>query len=228
MLNPAAKLRITFQWIDPCPNERLRIAQERLLDSVQALGLEPALFPAGPEMTKFADILRHARQNSSGESFAWCNSDVLLKQSPFTITERTKVHGFHRRELPSGKICGGVDMYLIPNAVWDNHLSKDIPDLWCGATHVDWWLTRAAALIGAYESHSGFIDHLSHSESDASKSASDPYFRHNLREYNAWARRNGAGALELPARLPLIGASMSPIKDYLAWAKGHLRGNRKP
>ena len=147
------KPRVTFQWIDPCPNERLRIAQQRLLESVQALGLEPALFPAGPEMTKLADILQHARRNSSGESFVWCNSDVLLKQSPFTITERGKVHGFHRREVPSGEICGGVDMYLIPNAIWDNYLSRDIPDLWCGGTHVDWWLTRAAALIGAYESH---------------------------------------------------------------------------
>jgi hypothetical protein len=222
------KLRITFQWIDPCPNERLRIAQQRLLESVQALGLEPALFPAGPEMTKLADILRHARRYSSGESFVWCNSDVLLNQSPFTITERAKVHGFHRREVPSGEICEGVDMYLIPNAIWDNYLSRDTPDLWCGGTHVDWWLTRAAALIGAYESHSGFIDHPSHPESGASKRANDPHFRHNVREYNAWARRNGVGVLDLPARLPLIGASMSPITDYLAWARGRMRRNRKP
>ena len=84
---------------------------------------------------------------------------------------------------------------------------------------MDWWLTRAAALIGAYESHSGFIDHPSHPESGASKRANDPHFRHNVREYNAWAIRNGAGVLELPARLPLIGASMSPITDYLTWAR---------
>ncbi len=109
-------------------------------------------------------------------------------------------------------------MYLIPNLIWDNYLARDIPDLWCGGTHVDWWLTRAASLIGAYESHGGYIDHLSHPESGASKRANDQHFRHNVREYNAWAVRNGAGVLELPARLPLIGASMSPIKDYLAWA----------
>ena len=46
------KLRVTFQWIEPCPNERLRVAQQRLLESIEALGLEPALFPAGPEMMK--------------------------------------------------------------------------------------------------------------------------------------------------------------------------------
>ncbi len=119
-------------------------------------------------------------------------------------------------------------MYLIPNVIWDNYLSRDIPDLWCGGSHVDWWLTRAPALIAAYESHNGFIDHPSHPESGPSKRANNPYFRHNVREYNAWAKRHGAGVLELPARLPLIGASMSPITDYLAWARGRLRANRKP
>ena len=222
------KLRITFQWIDPCPNERLRIAQQRLLESVLVLGLEPAVFHAGPEMVKFADILRHARRSSVGTSFVWCHSDVVLTQDPFILADRGKVQGFHRREVPSGEICTGVDMYLIPNAIWDNYLARDIPDLWCGGTHVDWWLTRAAALIGAYESHNGFIDHPSHPESDASKRAENSNFRHNVREYNAWARRNGAGLLEVPARLPLIGASMSPITDYLAWARGRLRGHRKP
>lgn len=119
-------------------------------------------------------------------------------------------------------------MYLIPNAIWDNYLSRDIPDLWCGGTHVDWWLTRAAALIGAYESHAGFIDHLSHLESGASKSVTDPHYRHNLREYNAWAVRNGAGVLELRVHLPLIGPSMSPITDYLKWAKRRLFRKDKP
>ncbi|HEY5706503.1 MAG TPA: hypothetical protein VIS96_13105 [Terrimicrobiaceae bacterium] len=212
------KSRITFQWIDPCPSDRLRAAQQRLLESVEALGLEAALFPAGPEMIKLADILSYARRSSSGDSFVWCNSDVLLTQSPFTITDRTKVHGFHRRELPSGDICGGTDMYLFPNAIWDNILSKDVPDLWCGATHVDWWLTRASSLLSDYESHIGFIDHVSHDESGASKIASDPHYRHNLREYNAWARRNGAGTLEGRVSLPLIGSSMSPLRDYVAWA----------
>ena len=220
------KLRVTFQWIEPCPNERLRVAQQRLLESIEALGLEPALFPAGPEMTKLAEILRHARRSSSSDYFVWCNSDVILTRSPFAIADRAKVHGFHRREVPSGELCGGVDMYLIPNVIWDNYLSRDIPDLWCGGSHVDWWLTRAPALIGAYESHNGFIDHPSHPESGASKRTSNPYFRHNVREYNAWARRNGAGLLDLPARLPLIGASMSPITDYLSWARRRLRGDR--
>jgi hypothetical protein len=220
------KSRVTFQWIDPCESERLRLAQQKLLESIQALDLEPSLFPAGPQMIKFGEILRHARRESVGTCFVWCHSDVLLTKDPFLLAERGKVLGFHRRELPSGEICQGVDMYLIPNLIWDNYLSRDIPDLWCGGTHVDWWLTRAASLIGAYEAHAGFIDHPSHSESGASKAESDPHFRHNVRQYNAWAQRNGAGALELPARLPLIGASMSPITDYLSWARRRFRKDR--
>jgi hypothetical protein len=219
--------RITFQWINPCPNERLRLAQQRLLESVRFLGLEASLFPTGPKMIKFGDILRHARRESVGTSFVWCHSDLILTKDPFLLADHGKVVGFHRRELPSGEICQGVDMYLIPNLIWDNYLARDIPDLWCGGTHVDWWLTRAASLIGAYEAHVGFIDHPSHPESGASKRESDPCFRHNVREYNAWALRNGAGALELPARLPLIGASMSPITDYFSWARSRFRRDRE-
>ena len=123
----------------------------------------------------------------------------------------------------------GWTWHLIPKSIWDGYLSRDIPISGAGASHVDWWLTRASALIGADESHNGFIDHPSHPESGASKRATNPHFRHNACwAYNAWAKRNGAGVLELPARLPLIGASMSPITDYLRWARGRLRGNRKP
>ena len=146
MIDPG-RPRITFQWINPCPNDRLRVAQQMLLESIHALGLEPSPFPAGPEMVKFGDILRHARRESVGTSFVWCHSDVLLTKDPFILSDRGKVLGFHRRETPSGEICPGVDMYLIPNLIWDNYLSRDIPDLWCGGTHVDWWLTRTPGAV---------------------------------------------------------------------------------
>ena len=85
--------RVTFQWIDPCPSDRLRVAQQRLLESIQSLGLEPSLFPAGPEMIKFGEILRHARRESVGTSFVWCHSDVLLTKNPFLLADRGKVVG---------------------------------------------------------------------------------------------------------------------------------------
>ncbi len=217
------KPQITFQWIDPCPSERLRGAQERLRESVTRQGLEPSLFPAGPHMEKFADILWFARKNTHGPSFVWCNSDVTLTGDPFSLDDGRTVRGFHRREVPSGDICGGVDMYLIPNSFWDEELSKNIPDLWCGATHVDWWLTRASVLSGRYTAHFGFIDHVSHAESPASKRRTDPHFRHNIREYNAWAHRNGAGVVEAGLSLPGIGTSSSPITDLIRLI---LRGGR--
>jgi len=210
---------VTFQWMDPCPNERLREAQERLRDSVCALGLLPLVFPAGPDMVKFADVLGFARERARGSSFVWCNSDVTLTEDPFALDDGRTVRGFHRREMPSGEFCGGLDMYLIPNFVWDDVLAKDIPDLWCGATHIDWWLTRASVLAGHYTSHFGFIDHVSHPESPASKSRDNPIYRHNIREYNKWARRNGAGVFDQKIRLPIVGETCSPLTDLLRLPK---------
>ncbi len=211
--------QIAFQWIDPCPKPRLREAQARLRDSVIAAGLEPLPYPAGPEMIKFADILRFARERSEERSFVWCNSDVTLTANPYDLDDGKTVRGFHRREIPSGEICGGVDMYLIPNSFWDEVLSKDLPDLWCGVTHIDWWLTRAAALEGCYTSHSGYIDHITHPETPASKSKSNPLYRHNVRAFNSWARRKGAATFDSRVTLPFIGESESPLTDYLRAAR---------
>ncbi|MBE2205407.1 MAG: hypothetical protein IAE94_13830 [Chthoniobacterales bacterium] len=213
------KPQVTFQWIDPCPNERLARAQECLRESVVARGLEPLLFPAGPGLVKFSEVLGFARKHARGRSFVWCNSDVTLIRNPYELEDGQMVRGFHRREVPSGDLCGGVDMYLIPNAVWDGILSRDLPDLWCGATHVDWWLTRAAALAGRYTSHFGSIDHVTHPESPASKGGGNRFYRHNIREYNKWARRNHAGRFEQRIRLPLVGESLSPLTDVFRLLK---------
>ena len=208
---------VCFQWIDPCPNERLRLAQEQLRESVIALGLEPLLYPAGPEMVKFVDILRFARERAKGGSFVWCNSDVVLTRDPYEVEDGSMVHGFHRTEIPSGEICGGVDMYLIPCKGWDEWLGILPPDLWCGATHIDWWLTRAAELRGVYRAHEGFINHITHPTSPASKQLADPYYLHNIKAYNAWALENGAGVFE-PKR-PATGLLKirKDISAYMGW-----------
>lgn len=207
---------ICFQWLDPCPSERLRRAQEELKQSVLELGLEPVLFPAGSEMVKFRAVLQFARDHCPGDSFVWCNSDVVLRRNPYEVDDGRRVHGFHRTELPSGEVCGGVDMYLIPRAIWDEWLSGDSPDLWCGATHIDWWLTNAACLRRCYESHAGFIDHLSHETSGASKSPANCYYRHNIRAYNKWARRHGSADFRQQIRLPFVGATETPLRDIAA------------
>jgi hypothetical protein len=204
---------IAFLWIDSCPNARLERAQVLLKESVLALGLKPVCFECGPAMVKFADVLRFAREHAKGDSFVWCNSDVILTRDPYETSDLTKVHGFHRREIPGGEICGGEDMYLIPNGIWDDLLSKDIPDLWCGATHIDWWLTNAACLGRCYESHTGFIDHISHETSGASKRKTNKFYRHNIRQYNKWASRQGATVFLERIELPIVGESLSPLTD---------------
>jgi len=206
---------ICFQWIEPCPNRRLAEAQSRLLQSIEMLGLEPVLYPSGPAMVKFRDILQFARDRCSGESFVWCNSDVVLKKNPYEVDIGDKVHGFHRTEIPSGEICPGVDMYLIPCRAWDEWLMADAPDLWCGATHVDWWLTNAPALRRCYRAHSGYIDHVSHQTTGASKGRRNSFYRHNVREYNRWARRAGAAVFLERVNLPWVGESQSPFSDLL-------------
>ena len=182
---------IAFQWIEPCANPRLRDAQAELKRSVVAHGLEPLLFPAGSSLVKFRDILQFGRDHCVGRSLVWCNSDVILKRNPYEVEDGERIHGFHRTEIPSGEICGGVDMYLIPCHVWDDWLAADAPDLWCGATHIDWWLTRTARLRGIYEAHEGFITHLTHPPSGASKGADNIYYRHNIAAYNTWAQAAG-------------------------------------
>jgi len=207
------KRTVVFQWIEPCENSRLREAQAELKKSVLAHGLEPVCFPAGPEMVKFRDVLQFARHLCTGKSFVWCNSDVVLKKNPYEVDDGERVHGFHRTEIPSGDICGGVDMYLIPCTIWDQWLGKDAPDLWCGATHVDWWLTNAACLGRCYQSHTGFIDHISHETSGASKRKTNKFYRHNIRQYNKWASKQGATVFLERIELPIVGESLSPLTD---------------
>lgn len=209
-----AKGKITFQWIDPCQSARLKAAQQTLKESVESFGLESDLFHAGPQMVKFADILWQGRRNSTGDAFVWCNSDVILKKNPFKINDLSKVHGFHRTEVPSGEITYGVDMYLIPNRIWDEVLSKDIPDLWCGAATIDWWVSRACQLQGIYENHTGYIDHVTHERSQSS-GGGNYYFRYNVREYNRWARRNGAGTLDMIMHLPVFGEWNNSVRDWI-------------
>lgn len=204
---------ICFQWIEPCTNLRLRDAQAKLKESILDLGLEPVLFPAGPAMVKFRQVLQFARDHCSGDSFVWCNSDVVLKKNPYEVDGGMRVHGFHRTEIPSGEICPGVDMYLIPCRAWDEWLKADAPDLWCGATHIDWWLTNAPALRRCYRAHSGYIDHVSHETSGASKSRQNSHYRHNVREYNRWARRSGASVFFERINIPWVGESQSPLTD---------------
>jgi hypothetical protein len=119
---------------------------------------------------------------------AYTSSDCVLVNDPWKTVSRRAVHGFRRTEKPSNELGIGVDMYLIPVEIWDQYLSRDIPDLYIGVTHMDWWLPRACQKIGMYNQIDGLLTHESHPKISGED---HPKALHNLTAYNAWADRNG-------------------------------------
>ena len=203
---------VVFQWIENPRSERLAGAQARLEESISSYGLTPMRYPAGRDLVPIGDVLAEARRQTKGSAFVWCNSDVLFTKNPFEVPDPQQIYGFYRREVPCGEICGGVDMYYIPVKWWDDYLSKDIPKLYLGASYVDWWISRAMQKVGAYENLVGYIDHVTHPQSEASGSDANPYYQKNFRAYNGWAKRN---------RLEPI-----PAPPYLIPGVGHVWGIR--
>jgi hypothetical protein len=197
---------VAYLWINNPRSKRLADAQERLEQSVLLKGLEPLRFPAGRDLVPIGNVLREARSRASGNAFVWCNSDVLLTRNPYDVPDPEKVYGFHRREVPSGEIIGGVDMYTIPVKWWDEYLAMDIPKLYLGASYVDRWVSRAMQKVVAYENLTGYIDHLSHPQSLEAGSDANPYYQKNFHAYNQWAIRNGLDPISAPPYLiPKIG-----------------------
>jgi hypothetical protein len=197
---------VAFQWVEKPKSSRLHHAQNLLENSIRHQGLQPFRFLAGPKLILISDLLKTARSHCIGNAFVWCNSDVVLTQNPFTVPDPSRVYGFHRREIPSHEISLGVDMYFIPIKWWDEYLSKDIPKLYLGASYVDWWISRAMQKVGAYENLVGYIDHVTHTQSEAAGSEANPYYQKNFRAYNAWAKRNGLEPIPAPPFLiPKIG-----------------------
>lgn len=192
---------VVFQWIKKARSIRLRKAQARLEESIGSFGLDPVRHRAGRNLILFGELLANARRLATGDAFVWCNSDVVLTKNPFDVPNPSQVYGFHRREVPSGEICGGVDMYYIPVKWWDEYLSIDIPRLYLGASYVDWWISRAMQKVEAYENLTGYIDHVTHPQSEAAGSDANPYYQKNFRAYNAWAKRNGLDPIPAPPYL---------------------------
>jgi hypothetical protein len=206
-----------FLWIEHPREKRLAEAQLRLEESGLSLGLQSLRFPAGRNLVPIGDVLSLARQSAIGDAFVWCNSDVVLTKSPFEVPNPNKVYGFQRREIPAGHITNGVDMYYIPVKWWDEYLSKDVPKLYIGASYVDWWISRAMQKVGYYENLTGYLDHITHPQSEAAGSDANPYYQKNFLSYNAWAKRNGLGQISAPPYLlPKIGHVWG-IRD--AWRK---------
>jgi hypothetical protein len=198
---PIVNHPVTYLWFEAPRGQRLAAAQLRLEESIETFRLEPLRFPAGPRLVPIGDVLHQARERATGRGFVWCNTDVILTRDPFDVPDPECVYGFHRREVPSGEQCGGVDMYYIPFGWWDNYLSKDVPRLLIGASYVDWWISRAMEKAGHYRNLEGYIDHPTHLTSAASGSDADPGYQANFKNYNRWAARNGLPPIPAPPLL---------------------------
>jgi hypothetical protein len=208
---------VTFVSIDSEPSPRLVAAQIRLKRSLRQFNLTALPYSGGKKLVLLGDVLEAARRVCNDSAFFWCNTDVTVTRDPCDLLDCGKVFGFRRREVPSGNIAGGVDAYYIPTFLWDRYLASDVPKLYVGASYVDWWISRAMEKAGLYENLIGYIDHESHPRSTASGSEADPYYQHNFRAYNAWARRNGLAPIPAPRFLvPKLGHVWG-VRD--AWAK---------
>ena len=182
---------ITYRAYDSGDNDpRLQDATLKLYNSIRSFDINAWLPTYSRKYIQFIDILNEARLTTEHSFFVWCHTDVILTKDPFEGLPEGVNYGFHRIERPSGEVCQGIDMYRIDNDLWDNVLTKDVPDLYLGGTHIDWWLSRACLKYGKYENLTGYIDHPSHERTPTS-AGSDERGKHNIREYEAWADRHG-------------------------------------
>lgn len=170
-------------------DDRLRIAQTNALRALTQFGCNPIIFNGRPRPF-LGDMLKAARGLAGkAPSFGWINSDCEIQLNPYFIGDKERVVGLRRVETADSSICGGVDGYIFPCELWDAVYAPDIPKMYVGGTHVDWWITRMAQKIGAYREYVALL-HRSHHRIETSAGLS-PEGQHNIREFNAWADRNG-------------------------------------
>ena len=170
---------------------RVVLAQNLFLSSVSRFPeIKPIIVPGQPR-PRFNEMLATARTGGSWEWLGWINSDCELLLNPAIILPQNKsldVIGLRRIEIGVGDKCGGVDGYFIKKKFYDKHLAEG-PNLWVGATHIDWWVTRASQKFGKY-AEGFFLAHIPHERTKASEGI-DEIGQENLRGYNDWADKNG-------------------------------------
>jgi hypothetical protein len=179
-------MKCVTAWLNNA-DERCQRAQRRMLQSLLDFDLHPLIVNGTPRPS-LTEMLRLARHFSPDRgAFMWVNSDCELLDPP-PRPAAGHVIGIHRIE-DDGSTCLGVDAYVITCEAWDKYYANDLPSMYCGGTHVDWWLTRLAQKHGIYKSLVG-LRHPSHQKSNAS-AGRDEYGHHNLLHFHAWAERNG-------------------------------------
>jgi hypothetical protein len=179
-------MKVVTAWLNN-NDARTQLAQRRMLRSVLDRELDPLIVNGTPRPL-LNEMLTLARSLSPARGwFIWLNSDCEIADLPRPLPD--KVIGLHRVESDGSGICPGVDGYIMPCEIWDKHYAPDLPQMYVGGTHVDWWLTRLAQARGCYQAVVA-LKHISHARTQASAGI-DAYGQHNLDQFHAWANRNG-------------------------------------
>lgn len=184
-------MRLCTAWLNR-NDPRLDEAQTRMVETVFRMGHRLAIFEGeGARRPLLSEMLKATRAlTGRDQHFGWINSDCIPLPS-FHAAEAQAgfgVCGIHRIEAGTKQICGGVDAYVFNVGAWDKYYAPDIPEMFVGATMVDWWLTRLAQKYRIYRSFNGLI-HLSHPRTPASR-GEDAFGQANIRAFTAWAIRH--------------------------------------
>lgn len=185
------RIDIAVAYINASLDSRILFAQRGFLFGCVKFDLNPLFFISEerPFFDKMLIETRKVCKKTGSQWMFWINSDCQIIKDPRLYLKKEICYGFHRTDIPSGpdgRYCLGVDMYAIPVKIWDDFLSKDIPSMYTGASHIDWWITRACQKYNVYE---GIKDdvmlHPLHMPN-----RSGYHHDYNIKNYFEWEKRN--------------------------------------
>lgn len=180
-------MKIAIVWQNTL-NERIIIQQNQAVLRTILFGHEPVIFDGTVNRPFLSDVLLQTSKLEHSNFFAWINSDCVPFVDFSMLAVKGKVIGLKRIETIDNSVCSGVDGYIFDINVWNKYYIEDMPQLYVGATHVDWWLTRVAQKYNLYTEMTSLI-HISHPPSESTLGI-DNYGVHNLNNYSEWAKRH--------------------------------------
>ena len=189
------KTYVYTAWVN-CPSQRLEEAQNRFLKSCLNFDYIPVFYTDihFPEQRpKMNELISYAVANCREKDvdwLVWVNSDCeIVKNIEDAFVDGLCI-AFYRTEKPDNKYCQGIDMFAIHKSLWDD-LIKDMPDMYVGATHIDWWLARYFQKKKKMREVYDYLLHYSHEKTkEAHAFSGDEISQHNIDNFIDWAKRN--------------------------------------
>jgi len=190
-----SNIYIYTAWVNT-PSKRLEEAQMRFLKSCVYFNYVPVFYTdihIPEQRPKMDDLIQYGVTNckeKGHEWLVWINSDCEIVKDFRPYLKKGRCHGFHRTEIPSKKYCAGLDMFAIHESLWDG-LTEDMPDMYVGATHIDWWLARYFQKKNLLDVGYNFLYHNEHKQSkEGSQFSRGEISQHNINNFIEWAKRN--------------------------------------